>query len=144
MHQKGTLHLDAMHQKGILHPDAMHQKGALHLDAMHQKGALYLDAMHQNGTLHLDAITIAPVITMLDYPNLEQQQPSAPQTNPSHPSPQQNDINREDDMNVEYFMREQEMLFENQHGLTNQIPLTGNPGNLQHKPSQKDATGNAH
>ena len=54
MHQKGTLHLDAMHQKGILHPDAMHQKGALHLDAM-----------HQNGTLHLDAITIAPVITML-------------------------------------------------------------------------------
>ena len=80
MHQKGTLHLDAMHQKGILHPDAMHQKGALHLDAMHQKGALHLDAMHQNGalhldamhqngTLHLDAITIAPVITMLLVPD---------------------------------------------------------------------------
>ena len=63
MHQKGTLHLDAMHQNGALHLDAMHQKGALHLDAMHQNGTLHLDAMHQNGTLHLDAMTIAPVIT---------------------------------------------------------------------------------
>ena len=47
-------------------------------------------------------------------------------------------------MNVEHFMREQEMLFENQHGLTNQIPLAGKPGNQQHKPSQEDTTSNTH
>ena len=47
-------------------------------------------------------------------------------------------------MNIEHLMEEQNTLFENQHVLTNHIPLAGNQGNLQHTPSQEDTTSNAH